>query len=83
MTAIIVAVVTGIFTLTGTVITVAVGQRKTRSEIETQLDKHNAIQDERIKTLTKQVEKHNQVVERVYKLEEDVKHLEQESHTHV
>lgn len=83
MTAIIVAVVTGIFTLTGTVITVAVGQRKTRSEIETQLDKHNAIQDERIKTLTKQVEKHNQVVERVYKLEEDVKHLEKESHTHV
>lgn len=83
MTAIIVAVVTGIFTLTGTVITVAVGQRKTRSEIETQLDKHNAIQDERIKTLTKQVEKHNQVVERVYRLEEDVKHLEQESHTHV
>ena len=70
--AIIVSVLTGIFTLTGTIITNIVG----RSKIQNDLALHNAVQDEKIENLTKQVEKHNNVIERLYRVEEDVKHLE-------
>lgn len=76
--AIIVSILTGIFTLTGTIITNIVG----RSKIQNDLSMHNAVQDEKLDALTKQVEKHNNVIERVYRLEEDVKHLEQASHSH-
>ena len=34
-----------------------------------EIDKHNALQSQEIKQLTKQVEKHNRVIERVYSLE--------------
>lgn len=70
--AIIVSILSGVFTLTGTIITNIVS----RSKIQNDLALHNAIQDEKIETLTKQVEKHNNVVERLYRVEEDVKHLE-------
>lgn len=43
-----------------------------------ELDKHNAVQSEKIESLTKTVEKHNQVIERVYNLEKsDAKEQEQ------
>ena len=35
-----------------------------------EMDKHNELQAFQIQALTKQVEKHNQVIERVYKLEQ-------------
>ena len=38
-------------------------------KILTKMDKHNEIQSLQISELTKQVEKHNRVIERVYKLE--------------
>ena len=46
------------------------------SEAQTQrmideMDKHNAVQSEQIKQLTKTVDKHNKVIERVYKLEKE------------
>ena len=43
-----------------------------------ELDKHNAVQDERIRHLTEQVEKHNSVIERTFKLEQEVSDLKQE-----
>lgn len=70
--AIIVSILSGVFTLTGTIITNIVS----RNKIQNDLALHNAVQDEKIETLTKQVEKHNNVVERLYRIEEDVKHLE-------
>ena len=70
--AVIVSILSGVFTLTGTIITNIVS----RSKIQNDLALHNAIQAEKIETLTKQVEKHNNVVERLYRVEEDVKHLE-------
>lgn len=52
--------------------------KKMRSESEAQtqrmiseMDKHNAVQSEQIKELTKTVDKHNKVIERVYKLEKE------------
>ncbi len=72
--AIAVCICTGIFTIISTILTVYAGNVK----IQHDLKSHNAVQDERIKQLTQQVEKHNRVVERVFKLEEDVKHLQEQ-----
>lgn len=41
------------------------------TEMEHQLEKHEAVSNGRIDALTKQVEKHNGVIERTYKLEQD------------
>lgn len=38
-------------------------------DIMAQLEQHNAVQDERIRTLSDRVDAHNRVVERTYKLE--------------
>ncbi len=63
------ALVTGLLTLAGTLVTVWGSQKKLRDDITAQLSKHNAVQDERIKTLTEKVERHNNVIERTYQLE--------------
>lgn len=63
------ALITGLLTLAGTLITVWGSQKKLRDDITAQLSKHNAVQDERIKTLTEKVERHNNVIERTYQLE--------------
>lgn len=63
------ALITGLLTLAGTLITVWGSQKKLRDDITSQLSKHNAVQDERIKTLTEKVDKHNNVIERTYQLE--------------
>ena len=68
-TSIVTALITAGVTLIGTTITVAGGNKK----ISNELDKHNAIQDERISELTRRVELHNQVVERTYRLESDAR----------
>ena len=36
------------------------------------MDKHNAVQTEQITQLKEQVHKHNNIIERTYKLEKDV-----------
>lgn len=71
-TTVLIAVIGAVATITGTIITVRGGQRK----IQQDLREHNAVQDERIQTLTRQVEKHNQIVERTYRLEARVDVLE-------
>lgn len=45
-------------------------------EIKSELSRYEAVNDQKIATLTKQVEKHNNVVERMYKLEQKVAVLE-------
>lgn len=54
-----------LITLAGVIITVAVGNKKTSKDIKLQTD----LTIYRIDQLEKKVEKHNQVVERVYNLE--------------
>ncbi len=41
-------------------------------KILSELDKHNAVQTEQITQLKEQVHKHNNIIERTYKLEKDV-----------
>lgn len=42
------------------------------SDISAELSRYEAVNDQRIITLTKQVEKHNDVIKRTYELEKDV-----------
>ena len=46
--------------------------QKQSMEIKAELSRYEAVNDQKIATLTKQVEKHNEVIERTYKLEKDV-----------
>ena len=71
---IIVALVTGGLPLIGTVITVWSGN----SKIEAELDKHNAVQDERITELTREVRMHNDFAQRIPLLEQRIEILEKE-----
>ncbi len=69
MQAIMVALITSGITLIGTIITVISSGNSTREKIEAELDKHNAVQDERIKNLTEEVKKHNGFAERIPSVE--------------
>lgn len=82
MSEIIVALITGGLALLGTTITVAASSRRQRTErqedlkgvveeVRSELREHSAKSDARIDALTAQVEKHNKVVERTFKLESD------------
>ena len=71
--AIIVSMVTGGFSLAGIIITNVLSNRK----IEHQLEMSMAVTNTKLEDLTKQVEKHNNVVERVFKLEETDKLLDE------
>lgn len=63
-----VSIITGVLTLAGIIITNVSSNRK----IEHQLEVSMAITNTRLEDLTKQVEKHNQVIERTFKLEQAV-----------
>lgn len=78
--AVIVAIVTAGLSLIGTIITVLVANRQTLSaldkkselsdaKLEAELKKHQAVTDTKIEALTQKVEKHNNLIERMYKVE--------------
>lgn len=69
--AIIVSIITGGLSLAGVIITNMNSNRK----IERQLEVSMAITNTKLEDLTKQVEKHNQVIERTFKLEQAVEDL--------
>lgn len=73
-------VIVAIVSLLGTIITVWAANRHTLAEldkkselsdakIDAKLEKHQAITDTKIDELTRKVEKHNNMIERTYKLE--------------
>lgn len=66
---IVVAIITGVLTLVGTVITVLSANRKTISSLEIQ----QAKTDQKIENLTKEVQKHNNFAERMPVVEEQIK----------
>ena len=81
--AVLVALITGGISIVGTIITVLAANRQTlpqmdkKSELsdirlDAKLEKHQAVTDTKIDELTRKVEKHNNLIERVYKLEGDV-----------
>lgn len=70
--AIIVSMVTGSFSLVGIIITNVLSNRKIENQLETSM----AVTNTKLEALTKQVEKHNQVIERTFKLEQAVVDLQ-------
>lgn len=73
-------IIVAALSLLGTVITVWAANRHTLAEIakkselsdariDAKLEKHQAVTDTKIDELTRQVEKHNSMIERTYKLE--------------
>lgn len=67
-----VAIITGGFAVLTTYLTVRSGNIKIMAELE----KHQAVQDEKIENLTQEVRKHNDFAVRVPVLEERVRQLE-------
>jgi hypothetical protein len=70
-----VALITGGFAVLTTYLTVRSGNIKIMAELE----KHQAVQDEKIENLTAEVRKHNDFAVRVPVLEERVRQIEQKS----
>lgn len=70
-----VALITGGFAVLTTYMTVRSGNIKIMAELE----KHQAVQDEKIENLTAEVRKHNDFAVRVPVLEERVRQIEQKS----
>ena len=75
---VLVAVVTGAFSLWGAVI----AGKKQSKDLAAQLDKNQAVFEavvtEKVSVLSKQVEKHNTIIERTYKLEaESLRHADE------
>lgn len=68
------ALITGGLALIGTFLTVRSGNERIMSELE----KHNAVQDEKIENLTREVRKHNGHQERIVALETKVEMIEKE-----
>ena len=70
---VIVAIITGLFTLIGTVITVVVGMSKANKNIEIV----QAVTNEKLDHLTEEVKKHNDFGQRIPILEVKLSNLEQ------
>lgn len=65
---IIISIIAGVFTFGGTVVTVIAGNKKTRAEVKSQ----NDVWLYRLEELEKKQDKHNTLIERMYKLEDRV-----------
>lgn len=70
--AILVALITGAVSLIGTVLTILQTSKKTEESFKV----HQAVTDEKIENLTREVRKHNGFAERLPKLEQRVDDLE-------
>ena len=68
---IIVAIVTGIVTILSVVLTTRASAKEVDAKLERQQAVFEAVVTERIAVLTQKVERHNSVIERTYKLEQD------------
>lgn len=71
---IIVAIVSGAFTFLGVVVTVAIGNKKSKESIEEQTN----LTLYRIDKLEEKQDKHNNIIERTFELEGAVKELQHE-----
>lgn len=71
MVEVVVAIITGVLTLSGTVVTVVAGNRKTSQNIEI----NQAVTNEKITELTREVREHNNFARRLPVVEEQIKNL--------
>lgn len=82
-------VIVAVITLIGTIWTVSSGNKKTLAaldkqssetdlKLEAKLNEFKAVTETKIDTLTKKVDAHNSLIDRMYKAESDIKLLKQE-----
>lgn len=72
----IVAIIVAIIGAAATIIGTRMQIKQSYNQVQEDLKAHNRLQDERIKNLTDTVNKHNQIIERTYKLETKVDYME-------
>lgn len=70
---IIVAIITGVLSLVGVIITVAYGHKKTEKTVKAQTD----LTIYRLEQLEKKQDVHNNLIDRMYKVEEDISILKE------
>lgn len=73
---IIVSLITGGLTFAGVIVSNMSGNKKLVNDIKTELVKYQAVTDERITELTREVRKHNNFAERMPVVENEIKHIE-------
>lgn len=69
---IIVAVITGLLTLAGTIITVVIGNNKSMAAME----KNQAVTDTKLDNLTEEVKRHNNFAQRIPVIETQIQNLD-------
>lgn len=68
-------IITGLLTLVGVCFTAWASAKKTRDDVTSKLQLAQAVTDEKIENLTREVRKHNGFAERLPKLEQKVEDL--------
>lgn len=68
-------IITGLLTLVGVCVTAWASAKKTRDEVTSKLQTAQAVTDEKIENLTREVRKHNGFAERLPRLEQKVEDL--------
>ena len=69
---IVVAIITGVLTLIGTIITVIVGNNKSLAA----MDKNQAVTDTKLDALTEEVKRHNNFAQRIPVIENQIQNLD-------
>ncbi len=69
---VIIAVITGLLTLVGTIITVVIGNNKSMAAME----KNQAVTDTKLDNLTEEVKRHNNFAQRIPVIETQIQNLD-------
>lgn len=78
MESLVAPIITGVVTLTVCLINNAFQTRKTRDDFQVHFEKTNAMIEYKLDELSKRVDKHNSVIERTYKLEQEAAVMEEQ-----
>ena len=77
MESIIVAIITSIFTLVGVIVTSKANANKISKDMEIKLSVHQAVTDEKISELTREVREHNGFAKRMPVVENDIANIKE------
>lgn len=69
---IVIAIITGVLTLIGTIITVVIGNNKSMAAME----KNQAVTDTKLDALTEEVKRHNNFAQRIPVIENQIQNLD-------
>lgn len=75
---VLISLITGGFTFLGVVISNLTSNKKLVNDIKLEITAYHASTDEKIKTLTEEVKKHNNFAQRMPVVENDIKHINDE-----